>query len=44
MPKIAISDQGGEVWHLTPASRFGVFRYRLELTEAPFQNGFDSHH
>lgn len=44
MPKMAISDQGGGAWHLAPASRFGVFRYRLELTEALFQDGFDSPH
>lgn len=42
MDRIGAAYQGGGVWHLAPATDLATYRYRLELTEAVFSDGFDA--
>lgn len=40
--RIGAAYQGGGVWHLAPATNLAAYRYRLELTEAIYADGFET--
>ncbi|HUD42551.1 MAG TPA: hypothetical protein VMR06_11230 [Dokdonella sp.] len=39
--QVGVSYQGGGVWHLAPATKVTTYRYKLILTEAIFEDGFE---
>lgn len=40
--QVGVSDQGGGVWHIAPATKVTTYRYKLILTEAIFEDAFES--